>query len=860
MTPAVGLRVGPYQLLAKIGAGGMGEVWKARDGRLDRLVAIKFASASFNERFEREARAIAALNHPRICTLHDVGPDFLVMELIEGQPLTGPLPLEQARLYADQILDALDAAHRKGITHRDLKPANILVTRQGIKLLDFGLAKRHEEVSDPAAESSEARTQSITAANTVLGTVQYMSPEQVQGKPADTRSDIFAFGLMLYEMLTGSRAFDGDSPASVMAAIVERPAPSVGTVAPPAIDRVVQKCLSKDPDDRWQSARDLRTALSWSSEVALPASPVARSNWRLGLVLVGLAALAAVGWIVGWTRASSVPESRRLSLRIAPPAGAEFVVSAAGGGAALSPDGRLVAFVARKDGVTSLWVRALDADELRQLADTDDAVQPFWSPDSRSLGYFANGNLRRIDIAGGAAQSLTPVALPRGGAWLADGTIVFSPSGGPLRTVGATGGVATPFTALREGEQNHRWPRLLPDARTLLYFTQGRQPGVHLLTPGKAADHRRILGASLDAAYVAPLLGLPGFLLTVVDDRLVARVFDPASSEAPGSPLAIAGAGDVWTTTGTNRSNVSVANDGTILYVSGSSRYQLAWFRGDGSLIGKAASPDRYVSVQLSPAGGQILAVVDAGAGIRDAWLLDSSKGTRSRITSENHGSYAVWSPDAQHIAFAGLGLLALIEKAPMLGAVERTVLAGEDMFPGSWSTRDGRILYVVRRPASGWDIWAVPADGSGKPEPLLQSPASEFHPQISPDGRMLAFTSDASGHREVYVRDYADGSIVRRVSNAGGSYPRWGPRSDEVFYRSDDGRLMVVPFKYSGRSMTTGEPRSLMPLIEPPAELIHPYDIASDGRILALTPLDGATSNVSLGVLVNWRPELPTK
>ena len=332
------------------------------------------------------------------------------------------------------------------------------------------------------------------------------------------------------------------------------------------------------------------------------------------------------------------------------------MVSTTGGGAALSPEGRLVAFVARKDGVTNLWVRALDADEPRQLADTDDAAQPFWSPDSRSLGYFANGNLRRIDIAGGASRPLTSVELPRGGAWLADGTIVFSSTPGPLRIVRATGGVVTPFTVLRAGEQGHRWPRVLPDARTLLYFILGRQPGVHLIAPGKAADPRRIVDASLDGAYVAPLRGLPGFLLTVANDRLVALAFDPASNEAPGSPVAVAGTGDLRTTAGTNRSNLSVANDGTILYVPGSGRSQLAWFRRDGSLIGKAAAPDRYVSVQLSPAADEILAVVEAGAGIRDTWLLDPSKGTRSRITSENRGAYAVWSPDAQRIAFAGQG------------------------------------------------------------------------------------------------------------------------------------------------------------------------------------------------------------
>ncbi|MEQ1911437.1 MAG: protein kinase, partial [Vicinamibacterales bacterium] len=761
----------------------------------------------------------------------------------------------------------LDKAHRAGIVHRDLKPLNVMLTKSGPKLLDFGLAKLHGKAS-PVAFSDEtgATTAELgTAKGTILGTIHYMSPEQLEGRDADTRSDIWALGALLYEMATGQRPFDGESAASVIGAILKDTPPAIAArqpLTPPMLERIVQKCLAKAPDDRWQNARDLRTALEWSTETGpLGAPPAPRRSSRVGVVLAMAAAFAVGGGIV-WTSRVPVDPPRRVSLRIAPPAGAEFVVSAIGGGAAISPDGRTITFVARKDGVTSLWLRSLDGDEARQLADTDDAAQPFWSPDSRSIGYFAGGNLRRIDIAGGASHSVTTATqLPRGGAWLADGTIVFSPGVGPLRAVAATGGASTPFTVPREGEPSHRWPRVLPDGRTLLYFIQGRQPGIYLVTDGKAANPRRIEDAALDAAYAAPLRGLPGVLLTVANDRLVARTFDPASTGPPGSPVAIPGVGDVRTFAGPNRSNLSVANDGTILYVPGSGRNQLAWFRGDGSLIGKAAvAPDRYVSIQLSATGDRVLAVVEAGAGVRDAWVLDLAVGTRNRITSENRAGYATWSPDAQHVAIAAPGLQQMIEKAPMLGAAERTVLAGEDLFPGSWSSRDGRIVYVARRPATGYDIWAVATDGSGKPAPLLQSAATEIHPQMSPDGRMLAFTSDESGRRAVYVRDYPDGHLVQRVSTSGGSYPRWGPRSDEVFYRSEDGRLVVVPLKYSGHAMTAGESRSLMPLIEPPGELIYPYDIASDGRILALTPLEGASSSVSLGVLMNWRPEVSTK
>ncbi|MBZ5625143.1 MAG: serine/threonine-protein kinase, partial [Acidobacteriia bacterium] len=391
---ARGDRLGPYETLDAIGAGGMGEVWKARDTRLDRIVAIKTSKEQFSERFEREARAVAALNHPHICQLYDVGPNYLVMEFIEGAPLKGPLAIEKAVEYAGQILEALDAAHRKGITHRDLKPANILVTKQGIKLLDFGLAKQ----SGPLQQTDATLTEALTQRGEIVGTLQYMSPEQLQGKEADARSDLFAFGCVLYEMLTGKRAFEGESAASVIAAILERqPAPL--TTAPP-LERVVRRALAKDPDHRFQTARDLKAALTWAMEQSPPSTavkPVHRWQWIAGAALVAVGALA--GWGVSHFR-QPLADDRVFRFQIDPPEGGQFTFGVVTGGIALSPDGRTVAYIAEGSGKTGLWVRSLDSTTARMIAGTEGGGFPFWSPDGKSLGFFTATQLKRVDLAG----------------------------------------------------------------------------------------------------------------------------------------------------------------------------------------------------------------------------------------------------------------------------------------------------------------------------------------------------------------------------------------------------------------------------------------------------------------------------
>jgi predicted Ser/Thr protein kinase len=440
MPLSVGTRLGPYEILAPIGGGGQGDVYKARDARLNRTVALKVAKEQFSERFHREAEAVAALNHPHICTLYDVGPDYLVMEYVEGQPLKGPLPVEKAVEYARQILDALDAAHRMGIVHRDLKPANILVMKNGVKLLDFGLAKAERAKATSASE--ETVTQAITREGAILGTLQYMAPEQLQGKEVDARSDLFSFGCVLYEMLTGKRAFEGASAPSVIAAVLERePAPL--EVSPP-LERAVRRALAKDPEQRFQTAREVKTALEWAMEPQVENAPKTTRRWRW----IAAAALV-VGALMGWVAHLRQPAPDRVfRLDISPPEGGRFVpLGNTVGGSALSPDGRVVAFVAAVNGKTGLWVRFLDDRTARSLPGTEDAWDPVWSPDSKSIAFSTAGKLQRMDLAAGPPVTICDTLSTRGAAWSDDGQIVFGSVGGGLFRVPAYGGTPSPLTA-----------------------------------------------------------------------------------------------------------------------------------------------------------------------------------------------------------------------------------------------------------------------------------------------------------------------------------------------------------------------------------------------------------------------------
>ncbi|HSP68782.1 MAG TPA: protein kinase, partial [Bryobacteraceae bacterium] len=666
MPLSAGEKLGPYEILAPIGAGGMGEVYKARDTRLDRIVAIKTSKTEFSERFEREARAVAALNHPNICTLHDVGSNYLVMEYIGGTPLKGPLPLDQALRYAAQICDALDAAHKTGITHRDLKPANILVTKSGIKLLDFGLAKIGQTVK-PLDDAT--LTMALTGKNEIVGTLYYMSPEQLQaqatGQEIDGRSDIFSFGLVLYEMLTGKRAFEGSSPASVIAAIMERPAPSIADVAPPALDRVLTRCLEKDPDNRWQSARDLKSALELVTADMEPrasagvSEPPASARRHAGLAWAIAAVLALTVTALAWVHFTAAPPSTdAVRFQILPPEKqifSEFL--------AVSPNGRKLAFITLDVNNRSiLWVRPLDSLDAKRLSGPgEDAVSsPFWSPDSRVIAYFADGKLKKVDSASGESQIICDASGSRGASWSNKGFIAFGAAMGGttgLWTVPETGG--TPKAAAA-GSANLRYsPSFLPDGEHYLYrdVKGNRDPAVYLGSVSLPPDRQSsepLLATPFQAEF-APFLpgGSRGHLLFVRDGGLLAQPFDAAQGKLSGEPTPVVSSVSNGETIGgpiLGIAGFSVSENGVLAYRSGTGRtFRLTWLDRSGKPLGTPGGAAQLTEVQLSPDGKRLAGIIGG-----DIWILDLDRNIPTRFTFDGMGNHApVWSPDGSKIAYA---------------------------------------------------------------------------------------------------------------------------------------------------------------------------------------------------------------
>jgi serine/threonine protein kinase/Tol biopolymer transport system component len=811
----LGAKLGPYEILEPIGAGGMGAVYKARDSRLNRTVAIKVSSARFSGRFKREAHAIAALNHPYICTLYDVGPDYLVMEYVDGHPLKGPLLQLDFLRYAVQIADALDAAHRQGIVHRDLKPANILVSKAGVKLLDFGLAKM-------AVRPEDKTETGVTAGGTVIGTLHYMSPEQVQGKNFDARSDIFSFGAVMVEMITGKRAFDGDNTASVISAIMTAdPKALQGADIPAALERVVRRCLAKDPDDRWQTARDLLAELRWIQEgptaVGVPAERIGRKWWALGAV----AAVIAIGsaWVLTSRFGSTTQPAQTIRSSLLPPPGFSFVPNYF----AVSPDGAHLAFVAMAaDGATALWVRSLSGATAQQLNGTENAWHPFWSPDSGRIGFFADGRLKTVDIAGGAVQILTDTRGLWGGSWNRDGTILMG-GGQMLHRVPAAGGAKAEATRRRSKSQAHRWPWFLPDGTHFLYLVdwsaQGDSPGDGIYAGSlENQDAKPVLPDLRGNAIFAS-----GNLLYVSSRSLLAQPFDPRKLEITGPAVPIA---TQELEEGPNYGyGFSASENGSIVFQSAAdSPAQMIWFDRSGKELGQIPQTG-YLDPSLSP-DGNLLAVSsdEEHNGKHFVRIIDLRTGIVTGLTQGGDEHNPCWTPDGKFVTYrSGTNQTASIEHVPVdRSSPARTLLRGFNVKPNSWS-HDGHLLYTdfslngpARKSYSASTGEAVPVD-------------DEAESQHSPDGKWVA----VSGTNVFVQLAKGPGRRIQVSSGpAGGYQPRWSHDGKRIFYIQTDRKLMEADF--DGEKGIASAPHLLFQthIIQSRATLPQ-YDVAPDGRFL---------------------------
>ena len=877
-----GVRLGPYEILDALGAGGMGEVYRARDTRLGRDVAVKILPAEFSadpvrkQRFEREAKTISGLNHPNICVLHDVGSQdgisYLVMECVEGETLAkrlekGPLPLEQVLKYGAQIADALDKAHRSGVVHRDLKPGNIMLTASGAKLLDFGLAKPVAALTSVETLTA-AVTQSspMTEQGAIVGTFQYMSPEQVEGKELDGRSDIFSLGAVLYEMLTGQRAFQGKSQLSVASAILEKePAPisSVKPLTPANLEHAIRRCLAKDVEERWQTARDLAMELKWiadsGSQAAVLAARTEAQNalaW-LPWALCGVLAAGLVAGAVWWRSSRPVEHTMYFSAPFS------FPVR----DMAIAPDGHTVAVVGDREsgGKSTLWMYEVGSREAKSVANTDGANFPFWSPDGLSLGFFAEGKLKRLDIAGGQVQTLCDASSGRGGTWNSSGVILFTPSGrigDVVNRISASGGTPQPISELdNRSESSDRWPMFLPDGKHYLFMAfdvagQGNPQAIYVGSLG--SNEKKFL----TKANANPAFAGPGYLVFYHDNTLFAQRMDLNKFELTGeaSPILT----DIQYEPRIGHATFSVSNDGVLLAQNGTgvSLSRLEWFDRSGKEVGAVGKPDVFANVDLAP-DGKSLAVDKTEIGNRnwDIWIYDFKGESARRMTFDPAiDTMPVWSPDGTRVVFSSSRkktfdlYIKNSDGAQEEKAIEAT--PGEDKYPSAWS-RDGKCILYTR----GSDLWFLTFPGL-RSQLFLKAPSAMKNGQFSPDGRWVAYASNESGKWEIYVTSFPEAHGKWQVSNEGGDQPRWRSDGNELFYLAADGKIVAVPVKV-GSNFDPGAPVALFQANQrarvATSEQVE-YDVTQDGQRFLINTHVTSGEIQPMTVVLNWDAELKKK
>jgi eukaryotic-like serine/threonine-protein kinase len=883
MSLAAGTRLGPYEIQAPLGAGGMGEVYRARDTRLDRSVAVKILPSHLSgnpilqQRFDQEAKAISSLNHPHICALYDVGhqdgTNYLVMEYLEGETLAkllekGPLPLAPALKYGVEIADALDKAHRQGIVHRDLKPGNIMITKSGTKLLDFGLAKAAAPLASGATLTAAiTRTTPVTHQGTIVGTFQYMSPEQVEGKELDTRSDIFSFGAVLYEMVTGRRAFPGKSQLSVASAILEKePAPisTLQPMTPPVLERAIRRCLAKEPDDRWQTARDLELELKWIAESGsqVTQSPMASARSALGwrALTLSVAALllgAAIAGLATWNLKPSPPRLVSRTVITLPPG--QQLAGLEQPAVALSPDGSQLAYVAIQAGPQQIYLRAMDSLEARPITGTEGGVNPFFSPDGQWLGFFSGQKLKKVPVSGGSAQTLNDAVLLHGASWNSKEIIAFKRQGASaLQQMPAGGGTPQPLTRIEKGE-TQRWPDFLPGGVAVLSVapTSGFDwANTQILVQSIGTGERR----NLIRGGTQPRYAASEHLIYAQDGTLMVVPFDPRRLTLAGAPAPMVEGVLQSNTTGSSQYSISAT--GSLVYVRGdiqSAQRHLVWVARNGAEQTIAAPARTYLFPRLSPDGARV--AVGISEHETHLWLYDLARETLTRLTFEgtvNHNP--TWSPDGKRIAFNSdkEGTFNIyLRLADGSGGLERLTSSPNSNVPMSWSP-DGQVLaFMETNPITGPDIWMLRLSDR-KPQPFLQTPFNESVPRFSPDGRWLAYISNESGRYEVYVQPYPGPGGKWQISTDGGTEPAWNPNGRELFYRSGDKMMAVGIATQSG--FAAGKPRMLFEGRYERSPATSPnYDVSPDGQsFLMLKPSEQeAAAPTQINVVLNWFEEL---